>query len=722
MNSITNAEFLQEVFCNKPDDEVIAVCSKPGDPNVSGWYALPADSKRAATFLNSDAVDANTYFCISTVNQNSPLKRRKENLQRVYVIPLDDVELDADVPAPTYKLETSPGNYQFGYVLSEPEPDITYAQAAIDLIADTANADAAAAIPNKFIRLPVGVNGKAKYKTSPRCALREWAPERKWTLDDLLDAFDVPETLMETRQQALSGYSAPVEAGEPTGDDLYDYLLAHNMVLTDGANSRGFVEILCPWGEDHTTGPTAGYSPLGCGGAQNSGVRGFSCLHGHCADRGIKDFLLWYLNQRLAFDEATGAVYDVQKPYIEYVTARHLTMMFAPYGNWEKSVSLLSRWQQNANRLTVKGKRFVPGKDTLVRDLEEGGLWFNTYTPPKIAYTTKEDLLPIFREHIDYLFESEADNALDFLAYSIHRPQIRAGFGLLHISPAHGTGRGWLKQLLVKLTGDRVGTPNLESWLRNGFNEFLNESVLAFWDEIYNYEGQRWATADKLKEMITEPKVEVNIKYGFKGKINVYANMMFFTNRVDALRLNDNDRRFWVVYNDKKYRGDDYYKELYDMLDSAEFISQVYSWLLRRLDTAELNIRGRAPITEWTRMMTQQSQDDFEQAVREAVNRLRVMGHEVAWQSHLINDAAACGAGQIVVSNTRSDSDYRRFQHILSEMGCTRARVTRTDANGNERKEYRWQLTRRTSGTSLQLQADAAFDDALPSPIAPIQL
>jgi P4 family phage/plasmid primase-like protien len=50
-------------------------------------------------------------------------------------------------------------------------------------------------------------------------------------------------------------------------------------------NQNGFVDVLCPWREEHTSpGDTAGYKP---------GSGGFQCHHGHCEGRTMNDLRAW---------------------------------------------------------------------------------------------------------------------------------------------------------------------------------------------------------------------------------------------------------------------------------------------------------------------------------------------------------------------------------------------------------------------------------------------
>ena len=61
---------------------------------------------------------------------------------------------------PTYIIESSAGNYQYGFVLDEPVTDLEQAEALIQLVYESGYSDAGGKMATKLVRLPGGVNGK----------------------------------------------------------------------------------------------------------------------------------------------------------------------------------------------------------------------------------------------------------------------------------------------------------------------------------------------------------------------------------------------------------------------------------------------------------------------------------------------------------------------------------------------------------------------------------
>ena len=75
-------------------------------------------------------------------------------------------------------------------------------------------------------------------------------------------------------------------------------------------------------------------------------------------------------------------------------------------------------------------------------------------------------------------------------------------------------------------------------------------------DEVY--EAGNWDLANKLKPLITERTVSVNVKYGPQMEIENYARFLMFSNHTAPLDLEAGDRRYFV-FDSKAQPRDDVY-------------------------------------------------------------------------------------------------------------------------------------------------------------------
>lgn len=196
------------------------------------------------------------------------------NIEHVLVMVLDDIGTKSRAPElpPTWIMETSEGNYQWGYTFSEQPTKHEFA-AAIIAIAAAGYTDPGAINPVRNFRLPASVNHKNGFESR----LVELHKEREYTLDEICAALEVtPADHGNGSVQTIAVDAAP--------DDVIEWLAGRGEVLERG-NSSGWWGVKCPNSDDHSDGQIgARYLPAS---------RAFACFHGHCQDLGSEAFLAW---------------------------------------------------------------------------------------------------------------------------------------------------------------------------------------------------------------------------------------------------------------------------------------------------------------------------------------------------------------------------------------------------------------------------------------------
>jgi hypothetical protein len=196
------------------------------------------------------------------------------NIEHVLVMVLDDVGTKSKTPplAPTWIMETSPGNFQLGYTFREQPTKHEFA-AAIIAIAAAGYTDPGAINPVRNFRIPGSINHKNGFESR----LVELHKEREYTLEEICEALQVtPADHGNGSVQTIAVDAAP--------DDVIEWLAGRNEVLERG-NSSGWWGVKCPNSDDHSDGQIgARYLPAS---------RAFACFHGHCQDLGSEQFLAW---------------------------------------------------------------------------------------------------------------------------------------------------------------------------------------------------------------------------------------------------------------------------------------------------------------------------------------------------------------------------------------------------------------------------------------------
>lgn len=231
-----------------------------------------------------------------TANGKGEFRRKKEQFHALHAVMLDDlgtkIPMERLTLPPSWLIETSAGNYQAGYILQTPINDPKLATRLVNAIIDVGLCDKGANGPTtRMARLPFGVNGK---NIPPfTCKLKQWNPELRYSVDDLLRKLEL---------NMSEGKSAQVKTpGRDGHDEIFLECPSENPVIA-ALKTRNLYkspldgnkhDMTCPWVHEHTEqvdGGTAYFEP-----DDVFPFGGFKCFHGHCAERRIKD-LLDFLN------------------------------------------------------------------------------------------------------------------------------------------------------------------------------------------------------------------------------------------------------------------------------------------------------------------------------------------------------------------------------------------------------------------------------------------
>jgi|APTNR8051073442_1049403.scaffolds.fasta_scaffold05627_9 hypothetical protein len=310
-------------------------------PWVAGFRADPYHPKArwGGCQVNGQIPDfiepeANCYLAVSSFKpgDDGKIHRRKANFAAMHLVMIDDVGTKVPPSAitldPSYLLETSPGNYQAGYLLTEPVTDQELCGAVVDaLVAQglmTEGKDPGMKGVTRYGRLPVGINNKpalvAEHGEPFRVRLAEWEPDRRYTLADIIGAYRL--TL------GKASVAAPVA---PSDNDPLLQWLADQGRIQGAANTEGWTPISCPWVDEHTDRADTGAAYLP--------PSGFKCHHGHCEQRTIHDLRAWAKGHGWAKEQDAGVDPDLAArcgigPVQELQAAEDLDAEFIPIGSF----------------------------------------------------------------------------------------------------------------------------------------------------------------------------------------------------------------------------------------------------------------------------------------------------------------------------------------------------------------------------------------------------
>ncbi len=275
---ISNIDFLSAVFNNDLGDACPLLASFEGNPaNISGkaWMGWPWQGE--VDLDHSLPACANNYFSLAVFrpDEAGQYRRQKTRFHALHAVMLDDVGTKVAIErlnlAPSWMLETSPGNYQAGYLLREPLRDGAIADRLMGAVIAASLCDPGANGPRaRLARLPVAINGK---HTPPfHCHMEVWSPQLRYSIAELVNGLEL-EMPTEGRVKRQSGRSA--QARPSDGDPVWLPRPNENSVMV-ALQERGLYKA------PHRSKESIGHHlPVGAGSTPNAADGGTSARLAH---------------------------------------------------------------------------------------------------------------------------------------------------------------------------------------------------------------------------------------------------------------------------------------------------------------------------------------------------------------------------------------------------------------------------------------------------------
>jgi hypothetical protein len=673
--NVTQQEFLKAVFRDMDSSkEQIWIAQFKGNPKGEGQWKGRGHTLDTLPEFNERC---NQYFSITTQKDSSD-SRTKENAVRRYVVVLDDVgtKVKAELPdiIPSWEIETSPGNFQVGFILLHPvgSKDAGKYDRLLQGLIDAGYSDPGSKDAVHLFRLPGGVHGGRKLDdgTEHQVTAKAWNPDARYSLEQLAEAFEIPLTGTKRAAPVIPDKDAYLEALDSLG-----------VVTGKKINDHGWIDIVCPWYESHTQRAKTG-AAYRIGG-------GFRCHHGHCKDRHFHDLRVWMAGQkvdveeldrkmedagnyvkgliyRYVYDESGHRYYDLKER--KWIGIEPLNVVHKSKVKWPIHQLFAARDELNKVSKATYVPKGLPwerlfdesGKPlpTSARMLEAKGYhapYDTTFIPdPVNPYETKvlnywkpgpvqprrdfdPEVVQPWLDHLHWMFPDPADAqaVLDFLTFVVSFRGTKANFALLLVAEVQGTGRDTLLAPVLNILGqDNCSQPNAQM-LEKEFNSYL-QSELMVCSELDAGDRSKVKIYNQLKEVITTPPEHYLMER--KGldaiKVKKTANLIINSNDPRALILDDKDRRFDVRKSPRtreevlEYTASGVFRRLhkqYEKIENGEKVmdqeyhAHLYGFLLQNPISTGFDPKGRAQDSRAKKEMIEDSASRVDQCIKEAL-------------------------------------------------------------------------------------------------------
>lgn len=640
------------------DGEELVFCIKKGrigteEGDAEKWP--PVDEQRLMAELTQRYNPKHSYYVGMAAmrrDAHGKLRNRQAHFTAAVGYIYDDVgtkgksrEDTIAKQTPAFEIESSEGNLQHMHLFTEPVRNLSRMKKLVKTVYGSEYTDGGGSLVTKFVRLPAGGRNK----------LVDGQPD------------DFPVTLL----SGDTGVRCSIEEAErlhppakstslPGADDgeveyrdgVVEYLKAAGLVL--GVDPDGKVNIICPWAHEHTSGDdTASVWPVGVGSnEQERMMTGFCCHHEHCQGRSGIVLRGWVVAQ------PDGLKYVRSGPELEYLLSRWvkigkqqrgdvLTGKTKPRGDFNDDygakriveyreeegketkaiVGKLGLKFDDLTFATADGESFHPGKGRFFTGAN-GDKYFNTYTPfmlPKPGGSVR-DMVRAAKPFLDLLRHVVPDHSdrrevLDWLADKLQNPAERSYMILMCSNGTQGVGRSTLGKLARKLFGPYSGTASYAD-ITGSWGSWIHEKLLITVDEVKDVvNGYRTASEayETFKNFIdtSSDERQLNMKYGRVVASEVFANVLAFSNHLNAMRLPAHDRRVRVILN-RNEEAPAALKQAADrMLKSPKALAAL-QWLLLNRDVSMFE-RWKPKFTEAKAQMHADTRTEMERLIANVI-------------------------------------------------------------------------------------------------------
>lgn len=189
-----------------------------------------------------------------------------------------------------------------------------------------------------------------------------------------------------------------------------------------------------------------------------------------------------------------------------------------------------------------------------------------------------KDKLAIFKKHtLEVICAGDMNSyifLMQWLAHVFYKPNIKSQ-KIVIISGGQGSGKSlWFNIISRSLFGSQVCLENiggLQALLDKDNYRFLNKKLLCV-NELIQWDGNVSSQLGRLKDFITEDEISVKKMYCNVRVEKAYYELIGLSNHDDVIRLEQSDRRFFMLKTCDSYIGDtEYFKALHSCMSCPEF-------------------------------------------------------------------------------------------------------------------------------------------------------
>jgi hypothetical protein len=319
-----------------------------------------------------------------------------------------------------------------------------------------------------------------------------------------------------------------------------------------------------------------------------------------------------------------------------------------------KDVSAAVKWLQWPFRATVSSITYAPGVPMGITDANEWNTWPGWGCAPK-----KSKLANLFIKLVDHLFAGTEPEAkkwfLQWCAYPLQHPGVKMFTSAVLFSNTQGVGKSLVFSILGEIYGENYHSIKQVD-INGSFNAWAENKQFVLIDDISGTDKRH--EADRWKGLITQQKMDINIKYVPTYSVRDCINYGLTSNQPDSIYLENNDRRFFIHEVKVDALPDSFYNEIKAVTKDrgdGTLAPAVFDYLLH-IDLTGFNPTAQAFVTQSKLRMIEEVKSDI-----------------AAWVSSLVKDPDGVlreGRAEIV-GDLFTSKELLNFYHRAGHTLCT---------------------------------------------------
>ncbi len=245
-------------------------------------------------------------------------------------------------------------------------------------------------------------------------------------------------------------------------------------------------------------------------------------------------------------------------------------------------------------------------------------LWRGFAMEKVVDYEQKD--ISLFLNHIKIMCNNEEeiyDYFIKWLGQMVQYPSVKTT--MILIQGEEGCGKGFLFKIIENMIGSNMyletTSPERDVW--GVFNGLMANSFFIYLNELSK--KQNIEAEHKIKALITDHKLQINIKGKDSIDTNSFHRFCSSTNDEDPIRTHKGDRRKLLINASSELKGNyEYFVELNKCLEDVNYIKSFFEYLKSIPDLDNFN-SIKIPMTEYQERLCELSISPIELFIKDMI-------------------------------------------------------------------------------------------------------